>query len=44
MHIPPGEEISARNVNGKIYPGTFVFGKENETVRFDDLVDDESDR
>ncbi len=42
MHIPPGEEISARNVNGKIYPQTTVFGKEAETIRFDDAVDDVS--
>jgi L-ascorbate metabolism protein UlaG (beta-lactamase superfamily) len=42
MHIPPGEEISARNVNGKIYPRTVVFGKESETIRFDNTVDDVS--
>ncbi len=35
MHIPPGEETSARNVNGKIFPQTVVFGKENETRVFD---------
>jgi L-ascorbate metabolism protein UlaG (beta-lactamase superfamily) len=42
MHIPPGEEISARNVHGKIYPRTTVFGKEAETIRFDDALDDVS--
>ena len=36
MHIPPGEEESVRNANEKIHPRTVVFGRENETRRFDD--------
>lgn len=35
MHIPPGEETSARDVNGKIYPRTVVFGRESETIQYD---------
>jgi L-ascorbate metabolism protein UlaG (beta-lactamase superfamily) len=44
MHIPPGEEDTVRNVNGKIHARTVVFGKENETKRFDTAVSDESSR
>jgi len=44
MHIPPGEEDSVRNANGNIHPRTVVFGKENETRRFDNLVDSVSTR
>lgn len=36
MHIPAGEEESVRNAEVKIHPRTVVFGKENETRRFDD--------
>jgi L-ascorbate metabolism protein UlaG (beta-lactamase superfamily) len=36
MHIPAGEEESVRNVEVKIHPRTVVFGKENETRRFDE--------
>ena len=35
MHIPPGEEDSVRNANAQIHPTSVVFGKENETTRFD---------
>jgi L-ascorbate metabolism protein UlaG (beta-lactamase superfamily) len=35
MHIPAGEEDSVRNEETKIHPRTVVFGKENETKRFD---------
>jgi L-ascorbate metabolism protein UlaG (beta-lactamase superfamily) len=35
MHIPAGEEDSVRNVETKMHPRTVVFGKENETKRFD---------
>jgi L-ascorbate metabolism protein UlaG (beta-lactamase superfamily) len=40
MHIPPGEEDDVRNADGEIHPRTFVFEKQNETRRFDDLTDD----
>jgi L-ascorbate metabolism protein UlaG (beta-lactamase superfamily) len=36
MHIPAGEETSV----AKLHPRTVVFGKENETRRFDNLVED----
>lgn len=42
MHIPPGEEESVRNADEKIYPQTVVFGRENETRRFDDFADNGS--
>ena len=35
MHIPGGEEDAVRNSGEKIHPRTVVFGKENETRRFD---------
>jgi L-ascorbate metabolism protein UlaG (beta-lactamase superfamily) len=37
MHIPPGEEDTVRHSPDKIHPRTVVFGKENETRRFDEL-------
>jgi len=42
MHIPPGEEESVRNDTEKIHPRTVVFGRENETRRFDNFADDGS--
>ena len=44
MHIPAGEEDTVRNVNGKIHPRTVVFGKVNEIMRFDDVVNDGSSK
>lgn len=44
MHIPVGEEESVRNADEKVHPRTVVFGKENETRRFDTIVDDEASR
>lgn len=42
MHIPAGEEDSLRSVNEKVHPRTVVFGRENETKRFENVVDDKS--
>jgi hypothetical protein len=39
MHIPAGEEDSVGNEYGKIHPRAVVFGKENETRRFDNFVE-----
>jgi L-ascorbate metabolism protein UlaG (beta-lactamase superfamily) len=39
MHIPPGEEETVRNEPEKVHPRTVVFGKENETRRFDVAAD-----
>jgi L-ascorbate metabolism protein UlaG (beta-lactamase superfamily) len=42
MHIPPGEEETIRNTDEKIHPRTVVFGRENETRRFDNFANDGS--
>ncbi len=44
MHIPAGEEDSVRNDQEKVHPRTIVFGRENETRRFDNVADDDSSR
>lgn len=39
MHIPAGEEDTVRDDQEKIHPRTIVFGRENETRRFDNVND-----
>ena len=40
MHIPPGEEEDVRNEVWETPCRKIVFGKENESMRFDDFADD----
>jgi len=42
MHIPEGEEESVRSVHVLTDPRAVVFGRENETRRFDGVVNDGS--
>lgn len=44
MHIPAGREDSERNADEIVHPRTVVFGRENETKRFDNSEDPQTKR